>query len=183
MDNKKIESNSSVKDKNLISIMKIVEDTIVDGPGFRVSIYSAGCSHHCKNCHNPQSWNINNGTLYSLDNVLERILSTPLNVTFTGGDPFFQIDAFTVLAKKIKQQSNKNIWCYTGYLFEDILNDEVLNRMLPFIDVLVDGRFVDEEKDMDLLFRGSKNQRIIDVKKSLTENNVVEFNYNPFPEF
>ena len=104
---------------NKISIIKIIEDTVVDGPGFRISIYSAGCSHFCKGCHNPESWDINTGTLMDIDYILDRVIKSKLNVTFSGGDPFFQIEGFYELAKKIKTHTNQTIWCYTGFCFED----------------------------------------------------------------
>ena len=107
-----------------ISILEIVEDTTVDGPGFRTSVYSSGCPHHCPGCHNPQSWNIANGQKVEVEEILGKILADPFaDVTFTGGDPMFQTQGFTALAKAIKQKSNKNIWCYTGFLFEEILEN------------------------------------------------------------
>ena len=157
-----------------ISSLEIVEDTTVDGPGFRTSVYSSGCPHHCPGCHNPQSWNIENGHPVEVEEILKVILDDPFaDVTFSGGDPMFQPQGFTELAKAIKQQSNKNIWCYTGFLFEDLLLNPAQKALLECSDVLVDGRFIEALKDEELRFRGSSNQRIIDVKRSLEKEEAV----------
>ena len=151
-----------------ISILDIVEDTTVDGPGFRTTIYCAGCPNHCPGCHNPQSWDISNGHMVSVDEILEVVLNDPFaDVTFSGGDPMFQAEGFTELAKAIKERSGKNIWCYTGYFFEQLLENPSQKELMRYIDVLVDGRFVEALKDEQLLFRGSSNQRVLDVQKSL----------------
>ena len=157
-----------------ISILEIVEDTTVDGPGFRTSVYSSGCPHHCPGCHNPQSWNIENGHAVEIEEILKVILADPFaDVTFSGGDPMFQPEGFTALAKGIKQHSNKNIWCYTGFLFEILLQNPAQKALLEQIDVLVDGRFIEALKDEELRFRGSSNQRIIDVQASLEKGETV----------
>lgn len=157
-----------------ISILEIVEDTTVDGPGFRTSVYSSGCPHHCPGCHNPQSWNIENGHPVEIDEILKVILDDPFaDVTFTGGDPMFQPHGFTELAKGIREHSTKNIWCYTGYRFEELLQNPVQKALLEQIDVLVDGRFIEALKDEELCFRGSSNQRIIDVQASLKKGETI----------
>ena len=157
-----------------ISILKIVEDTTVDGPGFRTTIYCAGCPNHCHGCHNPESWDINNGKMTSIDEIMDKILADPFaDVTFSGGDPMFQSEGFTSLAKAIKKKSNKTIWCYSGFTFEKILEDKNKRELLNWIDVLVDGKFEESLKDNDLIFRGSSNQRLIDVQPSLKSNSIV----------
>ena len=159
----------------MISILSIVHDTMVDGPGFRTSIYCAGCTNQCPECHNPQSWDINAGTMTSTEELMEEIMGDPFaNVTFTGGDPMFQAKGFTELARAIRQQSDKNIWCYTGYKYEALIKHPEQKELLSLIDVLVDGPFVKALADRDLFFRGSSNQRIIDAKRSLQEGRVVE---------
>ena len=147
-------------------IMDIIDGTVVDGPGFRLSIYSAGCAHKCKGCHNPQSWEMANGKQMSEDELMKIINDSPWNVTFSGGDPFFQAEAFAKLAERIKKETSKTIWCYTGYTLERILQERAPWHMelLYNIDALVDGPFVEELKDPDLQFRGSSNQRIIEKK-------------------
>lgn len=157
-----------------ISILDIVEDTTVDGPGFRTTIYCAGCPNHCPGCHNPQSWDIANGHDVDIEDILETILADPFaDVTFSGGDPMFQPEGFAELAHAIKERSSKNIWCYTGYHFEQILGNPAQRALLEQVDVLVDGRFVEALRDEQLHFRGSSNQRIIDVKRSLEEGKAV----------
>ena len=157
-----------------ISILEIVEDTTVDGPGFRTSVYSSGCPHHCPGCHNPQSWNIENGRTVEIEEILKVILDDPFaDVTFTGGDPMFQPQGFTALAKAIREHSTKNIWCYTGYIFEELLKNTAQRALLEQIDVLVDGRFIEALKDEGLRFRGSSNQRIINVPASLEKGETV----------
>jgi anaerobic ribonucleoside-triphosphate reductase activating protein len=149
---------------NTISILNIIEDTTVDGPGFRTAIYAAGCSHRCRGCHNPQSWDIENGALWTLDAIMEKIKQSEFaNVTFSGGDPLMQVEAFTELAKRIRKETSKTIWCYTGYLYEDVLANPKLAQILPFIEVLVDGQYMENLRDESLPFVGSANQRIIQI--------------------
>lgn len=150
---------------NKLSILNIVHDTTVDGPGFRTAIYAAGCTHQCKGCHNPQSWNIHNGIPYSIDALIEIIKEDEFsNVTFSGGDPLMQVEGFTKLAQRIKAETNKSIWCYTGFIYEDIVKSSRLSQILPYIDVLVDGQYIEALRDEDLRFRGSSNQRIIELQ-------------------
>lgn len=149
----------------MLRVLDIVEGTIVDGPGLRTSIYLSGCNHHCLGCHNPQSWQYENGKPMLVSDILAIIKENGFNVSLSGGDPFYQIDNLLPLLQKIKNLG-KNIWCYTGYTYEQIINDEKLSEALPYIDVLVDGRFDNTKRDVDLRFRGSSNQRLIDVRKS-----------------
>ena len=135
---------------------------MADGPGLRTSIYCAGCAHHCPGCHNPQSWDFAGGREMSVDELLEIVKADEFsNVTFSGGDPLYQVEAFTELARRIKEETGKNIWCYTGFRYEEIIADDRMKRILPYIDTLVDGPFVESLRDPELHFRGSSNQRII----------------------
>lgn len=159
---------------NKLSILDIVHGTTVDGPGFRTTIYSAGCAHQCSGCHNPQSWKIDNGSLYSIKTLFDIIKEDEFyNVTFSGGDPLTQVEGFTELAKLIKNETGKSIWCYTGYKYEQIIKSAKLSKILTYVDVLVDGKYINSLRDEDLQFRGSSNQRIIDVQKSLKKDKVV----------
>lgn len=152
----------------MISILDIVEDTMVDGPGFRTSIYCAGCPNACPGCHNPQSWDIANGHQMSTEEIMKVIEADPYaNVTFSGGDPMFQPDGFAELAEAIRRRTDKTIWCFSGFTFEAIMRNPKQYRLLRLLDVLVDGPFVERLRDESLAFRGSSNQRIIDVKASL----------------
>lgn len=151
-----------------LRVLDILFETMMDGPGLRTSIYFAGCKHHCKGCHNPQSWDMNGGYSMPINHILTLIKEDEFaNVTFSGGDPFFQVGAATELAMRIKEETNKTLWVYTGYTIEKIIQTRFLARMLPYIDVLVDGPFVKELRNTDLPFRGSSNQRIIVVDKYL----------------
>ena len=145
-----------------IRVLDILHQTMADGPGFRTAIYCAGCSHHCPGCHNPQSWDFEAGKWMEVDELLDIIKADPMsNVSFSGGDPFYQAEAFTELARRIKTETDKTIWCWTGFSYEEVLADEKMAAMLPWLDVLVDGPFILEQRDTTLLFRGSPNQRII----------------------
>lgn len=159
-----------------LSVIDIVEGTSVDGPGLRTSIYFAGCCHHCEGCHNPQSWELEAGEPTEIDKLLNIIKENDFNVTFSGGDPFFQSEGVAALAHHIHEELGKNIWCYTGYLWESIVKDARLMKLLKNIDVLVDGRFVMAERDISLRFKGSANQRIIKVAESLDKGEVVLWN-------
>ncbi|MBQ4525068.1 MAG: anaerobic ribonucleoside-triphosphate reductase activating protein [Bacteroidaceae bacterium] len=158
----------------MLAILRIVEDTMVDGPGFRTAIYAAGCTHHCLGCHNPQSWDIRAGREMTTEEILVPILADPFaDVTFTGGDPMMQPEGFTELACAIKEQSHKTIWCYTGYTYETLLTMPAQRELLRHIDVLVDGPFIQDLRDEQLRFRGSSNQRTIDVQRSLESGTVI----------
>ena len=160
----------------MIQVLDIIEDTMVDGPGFRTSIYCAGCHHECPGCHNPQSWNPGGGHPMTTDEVMKIIVADPYaNVTFSGGDPLYQAEGFTELARAIRSQTQKTIWCYTGFTFEASVKIPRYRQLLDEIDVLVDGPFVKSLRDEDLLFRGSSNQRLVDVPASLAKGEVVEF--------
>ena len=156
---------------NKLHIMDIIDGTVVDGPGFRLSIYCAGCQHRCPGCHNPQSWEMSNGKEMSLNELMEVISDSPWNVTFSGGDPFYQAEGFAKLAARIKKETAKTIWCYTGFTIEELLQENDSHRMelLRNIDVLVDGPFILAQRDEQLRFRGSANQRILEVKDFLTK--------------
>lgn len=143
-------------------ILEVMEQTMADGPGLRTSIYCCGCLHHCPGCHNPQSWEMGGGRKMSIDDLMEVIKADDLsNVTFTGGDPFYQVEGFTELARRIKAETGKTIWCWTGFTYEEILKDGHLSMMLPYLDVLVDGPYIESLREPGLHFRGSSNQRII----------------------
>ncbi len=145
-----------------INVLDIVHQTMADGPGFRTAIYCAGCSHHCKGCHNPQSWPFGAGRDMTVEELLAIVKEDELSdVTFSGGDPFYQVEAFTELARRIKEETTKTIWCWTGFTLEEIEADDHLSMLLPYIDVLVDGPFILEQRDTSLRFRGSPNQRIL----------------------
>ena len=158
---------------NSIRVLDIKYGTSVDGVGLRTSIYCAGCENACPGCHNPQSWNEQGGDPISVDELFKRVVEADMNVTFTGGDPMLHPEGFTTLAQMIKTRTDKTIWCYTGYCFEELIKSPARRALLELCDVLVDGRFVMAERDLSLRFCGSRNQRIIAVPQSLAADKVI----------
>ncbi|PFA22526.1 MULTISPECIES: anaerobic ribonucleoside-triphosphate reductase activating protein [Bacillus cereus group] len=148
-------------------VMNIIHDSVVDGEGLRTVVFFAGCPHRCLGCHNPQSWNMCNGSEMNTEEIVKEIAKNPLtDVTFSGGDPFFQAAEVKIVAKAVKALK-KNLWIYTGYTLEEIQssqNNDMI-ELLHYGDVLVDGRFELEKRDLTLPFRGSSNQRIIRLKE------------------
>lgn len=147
-------------------LLNIYRETISDGPGLRYAIYLSGCSHACPGCHNPRSWNPNEGVLLTpgiLGEIIAQIKSNPLldGITISGGDPFFIPSELYALLKELKQQTGHNIWCYTGYTIEFISKRKDMLQCLEYIDMLVDGPFIQSLHDLNLSWRGSSNQRII----------------------
>ncbi len=155
---------------------------MVDGPGFRTSIYCAGCNHQCPGCHNPQSWDFRGGKEMTVEQIMRVIEADPFTrgVTFSGGDPMYQAAGFAELARQIHRRTQKDIWCYTGFTFESLIHDDQ-RELLSELDVLIDGPFIEKFSDPDLLFRGSYNQRIIDVPRSLAEGKVCLLPLNTQP--
>ena len=159
----------------MLDLSGIVSDSIVDGPGIRTCIFSQGCPHHCKGCHNPETWAFGCGTKIPVEAVVDIVKSNPLcrGVTFSGGEPFAQAEAFAKLALLLKE-AGYEVASYSGYTFEALLNGtEAQKKLLNAIDILIDGPFLLEEKSLELAFRGSRNQRILDVKKSLAAGEAV----------
>lgn len=150
----------------MLRVLDISEGTSVDGPGLRTSIYFAGCNHRCEGCHNPQSWDFGAGTPMTDDEIVEVVERNGFNVTFTGGDPMYLAAELLPLARRLKQLGY-NIWCYTGFLFEELIDDPERRTLLEQIDVVVDGPFSLAQRDISLRFRGSSNQRLIAVAPSL----------------
>lgn len=152
-----------------LQVLDIVMDTVVDGPGLRASIYLAGCYHRCLGCHNPQSWDMNGGKEMEVDEIVEILKqSGHTKFTITGGDPFYQPIGLLELVVRIRKEiPGSNIWCYTGFLFEDLLDREEMVLILKNIDVLVDGPFIQELRDESLTYRGSSNQRVLEIPKDL----------------
>ena len=159
----------------MLDLAGIVNDSIVDGPGIRVTVFCQGCPHHCDGCHNPETWEFGCGTRVTEGQVLSEVLRNPLcrGVTFSGGEPFAQAEGFASLAVLLKEKGYE-VASYSGYTFEQLLNGTPAQRsLLEKIDVLIDGPFVQAEKSLELSFRGSKNQRILDVPASLRAGQAV----------
>jgi len=159
-----------------IRIAGTVNDSIVDGPGLRYVVFVQGCPHHCPGCHNPETWDFNGGKEVNAFDLVQEMASNPLlsGLTLSGGEPFDQPEVSVWLAVNARLQG-KNVWCYTGYTWEEILekNKQEWNNLLRITNVLVDGPFIQEQKSLDLDYRGSRNQRLIDVHKSLVQGKVV----------
>ena len=160
----------------MLDLSGIVSDSIVDGPGIRTTVFSQGCPHHCPGCHNPETWEFGCGTPMAEERVLEIVRSNPLcrGVTFSGGEPFAQAEGFEKLARLLKAKGYE-VASYTGYTFEQLLRGTPAQRsLLETIDVLIDGPFLLAEKSLEVPFRGSRNQRILDVPQSLAAGRAVE---------
>lgn len=163
-----------------LAIADIQTDSIVDGEGIRSVIWFQGCSHNCFGCHNPETHDFKAGTEVSIDDVKKQIdeLEYQSGITFSGGDPMMQIEALEEIAKYTKEKG-MNVWVYTGYTFEEVLklaeSNQHYKNALNYIDVLVDGKFIMDLKSFDVEFRGSSNQRIIDVAKSIEQGKAVKY--------
>ena len=159
---------------------KIDKCSVSNGLGVRTVLWISGCNVHCKNCHNQSTWDFNSGIPFTEETMQEILydLSKPYikGLTLSGGHPLDPHNAPKVLeiVKRVKMVfPNKDIWIYSGYVWEDIIKDETLREILKYTDILVDGAYIDELRDISLQFRGSSNQRIIKAKESLTENKVI----------
>lgn len=166
---------NKMKDE-LLRVAGVIDESIVDGPGIRFVIFTQGCPHHCVGCHNPQTHDFDGGEQVPISRLLEDILENPLvsGVTLSGGEPFCQPKPLAELAQELKRYG-KHVMAYTGYTWEQLRGkqDADIERLLAQCDVLVDGKFIESQKDMLLRFRGSRNQRLIDVQKSLQADQVV----------
>ena len=164
-------------DENKIKISGIVKESTVDGPGFRHVVFTQGCPHHCKGCHNPQTHSFDGGSYIDIDTILEDVKKNPLlrGVTISGGEPFMQAKKIAKLLSKIDRKKLSTI-VYTGFLYEDLLNNANENNgymdLLKQADLLIDGKFEEDLMDENLLFRGSSNQRVIKCKESVESGNL-----------
>ena len=153
-------------------------DSVVDGEGIRTVIWTQGCSHNCKGCHNPETHDFNGGVLMDIEEIKNEISNLEFQdgITLSGGDPFMQPEACLEIAKFAKSLG-LNVWSYTGFTFDQLKilskSKPVIMELLQNVDVLIDGKFILEEKSFNVKYRGSKNQRIIDVKESLLQGNAV----------
>lgn len=159
-----------------IRLAGIVNDSITDGPGIRFTVFVQGCPHHCPGCHNPQTWDFAGGQMVSAAELLAQIKRNPLlkGVTFSGGEPLAQAEALLPLAKELRTLELE-LAIYTGYTFEQLLqmNDPAIRQLLAQADALIDGPFIQAERDLELNFRGSANQRILDLPRSLAAGKAV----------
>ena len=154
-----------------------VNDSIVDGPGLRYTIFVQGCHHNCLGCHNPESHDINGGYVKEIAEILKEIDENPLldGITLSGGEPMLQVETLIELSKEIKKR-NLNIILYSGYTYEQIIDDVNKKSLLELCDMLIDGKFELEKRSLSLLYRGSSNQRLINVQESLKQNCIIVYN-------
>ena len=147
-----------------IRIAGIVQDSIVDGKGLRFVVFTQGCPHQCPGCHNPETHDIRGGTLMDVDEIIAQMYANPLcdGLTLSGGEPFFQPMCCTRIAKAAKERG-MNVWCYTGYTLNELSSIPAADDLLAYVDVLVDGRFIQSKRSLDRDYRGSTNQRVIDM--------------------
>ena len=160
----------------MLNLSGIVGDSIVDGPGIRTTFFCQGCPHHCEGCHNPETWDFGCGTDMDTETMVTIVKSNPLcrGVTFSGGEPFAQAEGYLELAKALKAEGYE-VASYSGYTFEQLQSGTPAQRaLLETIDVLIDGPYIQAERSLELVFKGSKNQRILDVPKSLAAGEAVE---------
>lgn len=153
-------------------IAGIVRDSIVDGSGIRDVIFLQGCYHHCKGCHNQQTWDCNSGEHWFNGQIINELSNSDNDITISGGEPMMQFERVYRLVQLIREKTNKRVWMYTGNTITEPIAT-VYRKLAPYVDVIVDGRFIEELKDPNLLFRGSSNQRIIDLPKSVKANKIV----------
>lgn len=153
-----------------IQVAGFAKESIVDGPGVRFAIFCQGCPHNCKGCHNPGTHEFNEGRSFKVSEIIEAIDKNPIlqGVTFSGGEPLCQVESFLALAKEVKVRS-LHLVIYTGYTIEELedrmTKEPALKDLLLLTDILIEGRYVDELRDISLIYRGSKNQRVIDLKE------------------
>ena len=159
----------------MLDLSSLVTDSIVDGPGIRTTVFCQGCPHRCPGCHNPDTWEFGCGTQMPVEEIFRIIRENPLckGVTFSGGEPFAQAEWFAKLGKLLKQ-AGYEVAAYSGYTFEQLLSGTPEQKqLLSTIDILIDGPFLQAEKSLELSFRGSRNQRILDVPQSLAAGKAV----------
>ena len=158
---------------------KIKFNDVANGPGLRLSLFTSGCTHHCKGCFQPETWNFKNGEPFTLETqkyIIEKSKNKYIaGLSLLGGDPLDNVDGILPLLQEYRKTfaATKSIWLWTGYLFEEILKDDLKSEVLPFIDVIIDGKFEENLKDITLKYKGSTNQRVIDVKKSIDTHTVI----------
>ena len=162
-----------------MNISGINFESVVDGEGVRIVVFVSGCLHNCKGCHNPTSHSFEAGRPFTeelQDEIIDYINKTPFisGATISGGDPMYSAKAVAAFVRRLKTEvKDISLWIYSGFRYENILQNSEMLELLKLCDVLVDGEFILEQRDMTLSYKGSRNQRIIDIQKSLTQNEIV----------
>ena len=164
--------------KDTIRIAGVVKESIVDGPGLRFAVFTQGCAHHCPECQNPETWGFEGGYDCGIDKILKAMDENPLldGITMSGGDPLYQAEASYSLCSKVKEKG-LNVVVFTGYTYEELMElekkDPWIEKLLSVTDILIDGRYEKDKRDLTLIFRGSSNQRVIDMNASRKEGRAV----------
>ena len=164
--------------KDTIRIAGVIRESIVDGPGLRFAVFTQGCAHACPECQNPETWDFKGGYDCEIDKIINAMSENPLldGITLSGGDPLYQPEASYVLAAKVKEKG-LNVVVFTGYTYEELMDlkekDPWVGKLLEVTDILIDGRYDKDQRDLTLLFRGSRNQRVIDMNASREEGHMV----------
>jgi anaerobic ribonucleoside-triphosphate reductase activating protein len=164
--------------KDTIRIAGVVKESIVDGPGLRFAVFTQGCAHHCPECQNPETWDFEGGYDCGIDKILKAMDENPLldGITMSGGDPLYQAEASYSLCSKVKEKG-LNVVVFTGYTYEELIElekkDPWIEKLLGVTDILIDGRYEKDKRDLTLIFRGSSNQRVIDMNASRKEGRAV----------
>lgn len=170
-----------------VRIAKIIEESFVDGDGIRFTIFLQGCHHNCAGCHNPATHSFTEGEILDTAEIIERFKHKALikGITLSGGEPLCQIEASTEFAT-VAKNANLNVWCYTGFTYEYLTDEhfksneyftkEQIQKFLSYVDVLVDGPFILEQRDLTMQFCGSHNQRLIDIKKTFEQKKIITWN-------
>lgn len=175
------------KNKYIRLAADLQTDSIVDGPGLRAVLWTQGCAHKCPGCQNPGTWDFNGGGLVPIKEVKKAIdeLEYHTGLTLSGGDPMYQVEECLEIIKYARKKG-LNIWVYTGFTWEELMkmskDKPIYKEFLNYVDILVDGRFILSERDLSLLFRGSRNQRLIDVQKTLKSDEIILFDEDTYNE-
>ncbi len=164
--------------KDTIRIAGVVRESIVDGPGLRFAVFTQGCAHHCPECQNPETWDFDGGYECEIDKIINAMDENPLldGITMSGGDPLYQAEASYSLCSKVKEKG-LNVVVFTGYTYEELMElekkDPWIEKLLSVTDILIDGRYEKDKRDLTLIFRGSQNQRVIDMNASREQGKPV----------
>ena len=155
-----------------MKVAGIIKNSVVNGIGIRDVLFVQGCNHYCKGCHNPETWDMDGGTEYSLKELVEVFKDSPNDITISGGEPLLQFEDVFLFMKYMKKNYGKRFWLYTGFVYEDL---PIYKRFMlsTYVDVLVDGRFEIDKKNLGLAFRGSSNQRLIDLPRTYKEDKII----------
>jgi anaerobic ribonucleoside-triphosphate reductase activating protein len=161
-----------------MNYIKITKNDIANGPGVRCALWVAGCNCHCKGCHNPSTWSFSEGRPFNMDSLNELFdaidRSYIQGLTLTGGNPLDNAPEILAISRRFKERfPTKDLWLYSGYTYEEIIQSEVFRCILEYVDVIVDGPYIEEQRDITLKFRGSRNQRLIDVKETLKQDKII----------